>query len=171
MSNVSARLARLERPLYVCFVIGILVPLADFVGNLYPFDMSSLGWRYAAEGLLSSFTLMPLLALAAFAAVAAVAENRRALRAAAFIALAGGALLVVLSLSFVLDAVQLRRQAPADSLGTFDVGVVKALAKHVITVLGLAWLGISGLAASQVSEPEPSRPKDGTPLVMNSAKS
>lgn len=170
MSNAAlARLVRLERSLYICFLLGVLVPLGDFVGNLYPFQMSSLGWRYGAEGVLSSFTLMPLLALAGIAAVAAVADNRRILRTAAVVSLAAGSLLVVLSLSFVLDAVQLRRQAPADAVGTFDLGVVKALAKHLVTIVALAWLGLSGLGASQKTD-GPAKVKDGSPLVMNSAK-
>ncbi len=169
MSNAPARLARIERPLYVCFLIGMVIPLVDLVGNVYPFQFSSLGWRYGAEGLLSSFTLMPLLALALFAAVAAVAENRGVLRVVSIIALAAGALLVVLTLSFILDAVQLRRQAPPESVSMFDIGVVKALAKHIITIFGMVWLGLSALGASQKTE-SLAKSREGSPLVMNSAK-
>lgn len=169
MNNAPARLARIERPLYVCFLITMAVPLVDFVGNVYPFQLSSLGWRYGAEGLLSSFTLMPLMALALFTAVAAIADNRRTLRILAIVALAAGSLLVVLSLSFVLDAVQLRRQAPADSLPLFDLGVIKALAKHLITLVGLVWIGLSGLGASQKTETA-GKSREAAPLITNSSK-
>jgi chromate transport protein ChrA len=150
-------------PAYLVAFLFMVTPLVDFVANVWPLHFGDLQWRYGTSGLLSGFLLTPLLGSILATGLAAALGHHRLLRTVAVLDLVAAVLLLAVALSFVLDAVQYRRNVPAEAVATFDLGTVKSFGKHVAVAVVLAWLGRAGLKAPRPRKQY--RPPDKTPLV------
>jgi hypothetical protein len=134
---------------YCAALLLIVISGLDYAATLWPFQPAELSWRYGAVGLLSSFTLTPLLGGLLLSATAALAGHRRVLRAVAILHLAAAIALLVLLVGFGLDVLQVRRDTAPDARFVTDVGAAKAAIKlGLVTVVAL-WLGVGGIRASR----------------------
>jgi hypothetical protein len=136
-------------PNYFVALLLIALPFVDLVTNVWPVRISALEWRYGTLGLLSGFTLTPLLGIVLAIASAAVLEHRLMQRIIASLNLIGAVLLAVIIVLFALDWLQLRASVQPDPRRGMDVGAAKALAKHALVVIALGWLGIAGIRATR----------------------
>jgi hypothetical protein len=131
----------LTGPLYVVAGLLFLMPTIDFVMSIGAAQFASVQWRFATVGLLSGYTLTPVLGLALALGVAGMARHAAVQRVLVVVCLSMAVLLVVLSLSFVLDVLQLRATIPADGRPAFQSASIRALVKHVLAAFAFGYLG------------------------------
>jgi hypothetical protein len=129
----------------------VALSLLDLVTNVWPLQAGLLEWRYGAWGLLSGYLLTPLLGMIMLAAAAALMGHARALAALFWVNLLVAAVLLVGSVFFVLDVVQLRGAVPVGEQSRYDTGASKALLKHVLVAAALFWLGRACRTAAKQS--------------------
>jgi len=144
-SPKSLSLGPLTGAAYWTGALLILISWLDFGATVWPFRLGDVDWRYGAIGLLSGFTLTPILGGLIIVAVAALAEHRGMLRVAALGHLVAAGALLLLIAAFELDAVQLRRDMASEARTAAAVGAGKAALKLVLTASALVWIGIAGL--------------------------
>ncbi len=157
----SGLLEFLAGPLYWIALLLIATPLVDFVANAWPARGGEVAWRYGAVGLLSGYVLTPLLGLGLAGAIAVTLGHRPVTRILLFISLAAALVLLVASVDFSLDALQLRHNVPAPQRRNFDLGAAKALVKHGSVAVALVWLGVAmfrALRATRAGERGPVAP-------------
>lgn len=135
----------------VYFILGllILVPLLDYLLNVWPVQPGELGWRYGAVGLLGQYLHTPLLGLMLLSLFAWRLKHLRTLRLVAVAGLVVSIVLVLALIGFSLDALQLRMGVDDDARQVFHIGVVRALAKLSTGAVAFGLLGLAGLRAAR----------------------
>jgi hypothetical protein len=131
----------LAGPLYVVAALLIVIPLADFALSVAAPVLSSVQWRFAAVGLLSGFTLTPILGIAMMFVISAILEHRRLQRVLSILCLTIAVVFIVMSAGFVLDVLQLRASVPLEGRPAFQSAWTRALLKHVLAAVALGYLG------------------------------
>jgi len=167
----SSRAVR--RLLAVLFAAGLLILLdqsADLIAILLSrkADLSAANWRFGLFGLVTNRTSALLVGDAMLLASATALGWRNMLKVlgSLHLVLATGAL-AGLAL-FVLDAVQVRRVVPAQSLATFSVA---ALRTGVVALAGAITLGWAGVAAWRTAGIRPRSDRQAAPpLVVTDTK-
>jgi chromate transport protein ChrA len=152
-------------PVYLAGILTALLPMVDLLASVWPPRLGQVEWRFGTLGLLSGFTLSPLLGLIMCMAAAAVLEHRIVQRVLAVFALIGAAKMAAIIVIFSLDWLQFRAAAPADARTGMDVGSVKAIIKHALVAASLIWLGIAGWRASRREH----RARRSTPPLVRDA--
>jgi hypothetical protein len=141
---VSTRLdpeEALAGPLYAVAALLFLLPLVDFLLGIPPAQLSSVQWRFAAVGLLSGYTLTPILGVALAFVVSAMLKQYMAQRVLVLACFLGALLLIVLSMGFLLDVMQLRATVPAEGRPAFSSAWKRAILKHLLSAVVLAYMG------------------------------
>lgn len=131
----------LARPLYAVAAMLVVIPLVDFLLVVPPAEYSSVQWRFAAAGLLSSHTLMPILGLALAFVISAVLKQHSVQRALVVACLTIAVFLGVVCILFVLDVRSLRASVPLDGRPAFSSAWTRALITHALSAATLAYLG------------------------------
>lgn len=127
--------------MYVVAFALILLPILDFVFTIPPAQLSSVQWRFAAFGLLSGVVMLPLVGLALAVAVAGFLRQFHVVRVLLFFCLTIAFVLLVVSLGFILDVLQIRGTVPQEGLAAFTSAWIRALSKLVLSAVVLAYLG------------------------------
>ena len=146
------------------YCIGFLliaISMFDFAGTVLPADVSDVSWRYGAVGLLSGFTLTPLLGGLILSIAAAAAGHRRFGIALATFHLIVAAAVVVLLIGFTLDTLQVRRDTNEEARTLTEIGSLKAAIKLMATAVAVGWLGWAGIRWVR-----PRASDDPSPLVV-----
>ncbi len=141
----TLRLGALTGAAYCVGTLLIATSILDFVGTVWPLTLTDVNWRYGAVGLLSGFTLTPLLGGLILALTASLAGHRNALLVIGVLHLAAALVLVLLIGGFTLDTLQVRRAASEQVRSVAEIGAIKAAIKLVFTVVALLWIGVAGL--------------------------
>ena len=128
-------------PLFVVAIVLVAIPAIDFLLSVPAVNFSSVQWRFAAVGLLSGYTLTPILGISLAFVIATVLKQRGVQLALVILCLTMGTLLLVMCVAFVFDALQLRVQIPADSVAAFNSAWRRALLKHALSGIALIYLG------------------------------
>lgn len=131
----------LTGPLYAVAVLMVVIPAADFLLSVASPQPSSVQWRFAAVGLLSGFTLTPILGLALALVVAGIRRHAVVQWIIVVLCLLSSVLLLVLSTGFVLDVLQLRASVQEQGRQAFQSAWTRALLKHVLAAIVLWYLG------------------------------
>ncbi len=131
----------LAGPLYVVAALLILLPLVDFALSIPATELSSVQWRFAAVGVLSGYTMMPLLGLGLAFVISAVRKQHTVQRGLVLICLTTALALVGMTLSFVLDGLQVRASVPEEGLSAFMNAWTRALLKLALSAVALAYMG------------------------------
>lgn len=134
---------RLATPILVVGLFLIVVPIIDFVGNVWPLRPGAVDWRYGAIGILSTFLLTPILGLVLVSVSAHATERRWLLRVVSLTSFAAGIALIVIIVAFALDAVQVRQSRAVDERWVTVVSFIIASAKHGLATICLLVLGVS----------------------------
>lgn len=152
-------------PVYFAGFLTALLPLVDLAASVWPPRLGQVEWRFGTLGLLSGFTLSPLLGLIMCMAAAAVLQHRIVQKVLAVLAFVGAVKLVAFIVIFGLDWLQFRAAAPAEARPGMDVGSVKAIIKHALVAASLIWLGIAGWRAGRSER----RTRHGSPPLVRDA--
>ena len=131
----------LAGPLYVVAALLIGIPLVDFVLSVPSAELSNVQWRFAAVGLLSGYTLTPILGLAMALVIAAVLKQYAVQRWLVAACLSFGATLIALSAGFMLDVLQLRFSVPSDGRAAFQSAWIRAVVKLGLSMIALVYMG------------------------------
>jgi hypothetical protein len=141
---VSTRLdpeEALGGPLYFVAALLIVVPMVDFVLSVPSAEFSNVQWRFAAVGLLSGYTLTPILGLAMALVIATILKQHSVQRWLVVACLSFGAILIALSLGFLLDMLQLGASVPNDGRAAFNSASTRAIIKLALSMVALAYMG------------------------------
>jgi hypothetical protein len=155
---VSPRLRPWLFGLYALAALLFLQPFIEAFSATWPPRTAELGWRFAVTGIL--YTMLPtvLFALLIAAVAAFFLGHRTGLRVVGVIALILGVVVTLLTASFVLDALQLRRIVRTEAKGGYDLAGIKAVVTALIAIASCAALGVGAFRATQRSgAPGPSR--------------
>lgn len=162
------KLGRVAGPTYFLALLFLGLSALDFVMNVWPLRPGDVSWRYGAIGLAGGFLLTPLLGLVILLAASRYFGHQGVRRLTLILSAALAALLLLASLSFVLDALQMRRAVEAAQKWMFDGGVAKALVKLTTGAVSAAWVaGAAFDRGGRVSGDRTTR-RDGAPLVVGS---
>jgi hypothetical protein len=129
----------LSGPLYFVATILVAVPLVDFVFSVQSPELSSSQWRFATVGLLSGYTLSPVLGVALAFTVAAILKHYTVQRALVIACLTSAVIFALLSYQFWTDMQsQLFSQ---DAAAAFKSAGNRAIIKLILTSIAFGYLG------------------------------
>jgi hypothetical protein len=166
--QTSLRFDRAQGPIYFLAFLFLALPFMDFIMNVWPLQLDKVNWRYGAFGLAGGFLLTPLLGLVMLLVTAILYDNRRTLTVTAVISSIVALALILLSMAFVLDSLQMRSGVPVDQKRVFDAGVLKALVKDATGAICAAWVAFAAMRSrSGVSAPSK---RDRSALVVGRAE-
>jgi hypothetical protein len=131
----------LSGPLYVVAIVLVVIPTIDFVLSVPEVNFGSVQWRFAAAGLLSGYTLTPILGISLAFVIASVLKHHGVQRALVIFCLTIGVSLLVMCVGFVFDALQLRALIPNDGRAAFNSAWHRAVWKHTLAAVALLYLG------------------------------
>lgn len=144
--------------LYALAVLLFLQPFIEAFAATWPPRASEVGWRFAVTGIL--YTMLPtvLVALLIAAVAAFFLGHRTGLRIVGVIALVLGVVVILLTSSFALDALQLRRIVRPEAKGGYDLAGIKAVVTALLAIASCTVLGVGAFRATQrLPAPEASR--------------
>ena len=95
----------------------------------------------------SAFLLTPLIGVCIAAAVAAA--HRRVLRLFGFLSALGAVALLLVTIMFTLDVVQLWGQVPLEGQSSYRIGATRAWVKNLAVVAALVWLAVGALRGAR----------------------
>lgn len=131
----------LAGPLYLVAALLVLVPLVDFVLSVPPPELSSTQWRFTALGLLSGYTLLPLLGAALAFTVSAIVKHYALQRALVILCLTSAVLFGLLSYRFWVDMGTQRFATAPDQMPAFISAGNRAIIKLILTTVTFGYLG------------------------------
>jgi chromate transport protein ChrA len=147
--RLQSDLRTIAWPVYLAGFLTFLLPLVDLLASVWPVRFGQLQWRFGTLGLLSGFTLSPVLGIVMCMLAAAMLEHRVVQRVLGVVNVLGAVLLVAIIVIFSLDWLQYRAAAPDNARRSMDAGSIKAILKHAIVAFTLLWLGIAGWRAGR----------------------
>ena len=139
-------------PVYLMGGLMIALPTIDLLLSVSPMRFGAAAWRFGAGGILTKGLLTPFLGLMIWFMAAWFLEHRVMLRVLAAIAAVASILLVLMSVSFALDALQMRPQVVPGAARTFAFTVATTLLKDrgiLCRRAGVGELGVEGRPASK----------------------
>lgn len=164
-SALSERIASLAGPAYCVAALLIVTPLGDFLTGVWPWRLGAVDWRFASSGLLSGFLLTPLLGALIAIGVAAVSGHERLLRTLGLATLSMSALCFLVSLLFILDALQVSSAVPAQQRRAFYDASIKALLKYALACGASFWLGRRAYRLGSFRMPHRNSEQRGTIVI------
>lgn len=132
----------LTGPLYLVAALLVVFPIVDYVLSVPPPAMSDVQWRFAAVGLLSNYTLTPILGLAMAFVISAFLKHHSLQRWLVVACLSLAVILIALSLGFVLDSLQVRASVPEEGRAAFASAWKRAFIKHALATVALVYMGL-----------------------------
>jgi hypothetical protein len=167
-SQLSDRRRYLIGPAYFIAVLLILFAYLDFLLSVWPLKLGDPRWRFGTIGVISSYSGWILLGFLLLFWFAAIAGHRLILKLLAVACLLEAMALLLATMAFPLDVLQLRREVPPDDMWTFQAAAGRAVLKNLACILAFGWMAI---AAFKGARPEPgsrSRRTEPTPLIVGS---
>jgi hypothetical protein len=131
----------LAGPLYLLAGMLVLLPWVDFILTVPPADLTNAQWRFDALGLLSEYSLVPVLGIAVALVVSAIRKQYSLQRALVIACLTIAVLFLVLSIAFLRDMDDARAYVKADDMPAFSSATTRAIIKLLLTSISLAYLG------------------------------
>ena len=161
-------LRKLTAPAYFVAALLVILPVLDFLTNVWPLQPGQAVWRYGSAGLLSGFVLTPLLGVLVALALAAASEHARALGVLAVLSIVVAVGFVLVAGVFVLDALQVRASVPPQRRPQFEIGIWRAVVKYLVVSIALVWLGIGARrAARHARHRRREASRDAPPAVLS----
>lgn len=133
--------------------VGLLTlgfPIVDLVLATAPFDFGAMEWRYQFTGRMSQMLMTPVLGIALLAAAGHLGRSRGVLLTSRILGWGGAALVLGLTILFVVDGSVAAEQIPEDAQGVFRLGAIRAIVKNILTVGAFGLLGWSSVPSGSV---------------------
>jgi len=154
-------------------IICIAYPLADLLLNNWPLQPGDLAWRYQLVGMLSQLLITPLIGVAFLAGSGLLKQGGGYLRWGGIVSFGTGAIVLLLTLVFILDGLQLKNLIEVDEVYVFQRSTIRAVAKNVISSAGFLYVGYGAWKAGREMSArgvDPGKDKNANPsaIVMKS---
>jgi hypothetical protein len=139
----------------VVYAVGflfVLLPLADTFAQVWPPSFGNPGWRYGTVGLGANYLISVLFGMLLMTLVANFRWHRRTLTFLGILDLVMALVALLGTMSFLLDAAQVRMGVPRDNmqaLRIFDIGAEKAVFKYLLSEVVLVWMGVASWRAAK----------------------
>ena len=144
-----SQLRRLSLPAYFVCLALLLLPLADVLTTLFPWQFGDARWRFGAVGLVSNALLLPMAGLLIALAAARVAEHGRMRVAIGVVSAAAATLCLVALVLFGLDALQTRAAVRPEMRTSFNVASITAALKTLVAGVTFSFLALAARAGPQ----------------------
>ncbi len=145
----TARSYPIARALYPTGALLIGAAGLEFMARAWPLEVTSVGWRFAAETAFLSAAPMVLLGFAVLVLAAWADDQPWLLRVMALVALGYGALLLPLLAGFTLDTLQFRDMAQAQARGLIRNRALVAGATGLLASVASVSLSIGAWRAAR----------------------
>lgn len=165
------RRRHLAGPAYFISVLLILFAYIDFVLNIWPLNPAEARWRFGSVGVFSSYTVWLLLGFLLLLWFAQSAGNHGLLKLVAVLCLLEAVVLLLATLAFPLDVLQLKRDVPPADLWTFQAAAGRTVLKNLLSIIGFLWLGVAGFRSARPEPGSRSRRTEPSPLIVGSDRS
>ncbi len=135
--------------LYLLALVLLAQPLIETAAATWPLRPGLVGWRFAFTGIF--YTMLPttMVALLIAAGAAFLLGHRGVLRTVAVLTVILGAIVVLLTVSFGLDALQMRKLVRQEAKSGFDAASLKAVLTAAFAVIACVTLSVGGFRASR----------------------
>ena len=161
-----------HRPLmgaaYFISILLLLFAYLDFALNVWPVNAGEARWRFGTVGVFSSYTGWLLLGYLLLLWFAMSAGNRGLLKVVAILCLLEAVVLLLATLAFPLDVLQLQRSVPPTDLWTFKAAAGRTVFKNLLSVVAFLWLAVAGFRAAKPEPGSRSRRTEPSPLIVGS---
>jgi hypothetical protein len=138
---------RLLPAIYAISLAFILAPLIDIVTNVWPMEPGDMQWRFAFFGVAANYLISPLFGVGMLAVAGALSHHRGVLLTAMVLAVIGAVALLVCSLLYGLDVLQLRGNVREEAAFAFKVGSAKSMFKMLLTAVALILVAVGSRRA------------------------
>jgi hypothetical protein len=162
------RRRNLISPAYFISALLILFAYVDFVLNIWPLNAGEARWRFGAVGVFSSYTGWLLLGYLLLLWFAMAAGHRGLLKAVAVLCLLEAIVLLLATLAFPLDVIQLKNGVPASDLWTFEAAAARTVFKNLLSIVAFFWMALAGFRGSKPEPGSRSRRTEPSPLIVGS---
>jgi len=122
-------------------IICVAYPLADLLLNNWPLQPGDLSWRYQLVGMLSQLLITPLIGVAFLAGSGLLNQGSGFLKWGGVVSLVTGLIVLLLTVSFILDGLQLKNLIEADEVYVFQRSTIRAVVKNIISAAGFLYVG------------------------------
>ncbi len=142
MSNDEHPLRHFTVAGYLVALLFLVHPFVDVVTNSWPLNPASMEWRFGFFGVAANYLISPMFGLGVAGLVSALNGHRHGLLANALIGALAALFLLVGSMLYALDVLQLQNNVRPEAEFAFRVGSMKSFFKLVTSafVFGvLAW--------------------------------
>lgn len=141
-------------------IVCIAYPFADLLLNNWPIQVGDIAWRFQFVGMMSQLLITPLIGVAFLAGAGILNQGGPFLKLGGFVSLVTGLLVLLLTVSFILDGLQLRNLVAADEIPIFQMSMIRALLKNLITGVGFIYVGYGAIKAGSEMRRKRSTPHD-----------
>lgn len=167
-SHTQDRHRHLVGAAYFISILIILFAYLDFALNVWPLNAGEARWRFGVVGVFSSYTGWLLLGYLLLLWFAMTAGNRGLLKVIAIFCLLEAVVLLLATLAFPLDVLQLKRNVPPADLWTFEAAAGRTVFKNLLSVVAFLWMAVAGLKAARPEPGSRSRRTEPSPLIVGS---
>jgi hypothetical protein len=146
---VTDLLRRFTLASWLIALLFVINPIVDAATNAWPFYPASVEWRFASTGILSNYFVSILFGLLMMGAIAVAKQQRTVLRLVGGVSGLLALFLLVASVSYGFDTLQLRPVVREEQLPMFRIGAVKTAFKIGGAVLGTVLLALGAFKAAR----------------------
>jgi hypothetical protein len=168
--GAATLIAKLSPAIYPIAALCMVAQPLDQLFNLPAVDLSSVHWRFAAVGLLTTVAVLPLLGLLLALVTSLVCGHRWIYRITMTIAALAFILLTVGIGVFALDSLQVRSDFNPQLVRRFDITVVKAVIMQLAELTTLGLLLWTGARAGRALRRAAAAPAAADTLVMTGGR-
>jgi chromate transport protein ChrA len=135
--------------LYLLALVLLAQPLIETAAATWPLRPGLVGWRFAFTGIF--YTMLPTTMVALFIAAGTswLLGHRAVLRTVAVLTVVLGGVIALLTVSFGLDALQMRKLVRPEANAGFDAASLKALLTAGLAIIACVSISIGVFRATR----------------------
>lgn len=134
---------------YLVALMFIALPVVDAATNAWPWSLGNEQWRFGAAAILSGYLISILFGLLLLGAIAVAGAHKRTLYVTSAVSGLLALVLLAMSISFILDTLQLRGVVREEQVEMFQIGAVKTGSKLALSMAAMIVLAIASFKAAK----------------------
>lgn len=142
---------------YLVALMFIILPVVDAATNAWPWSLGNEQWRFGAAAILSGYLISIIFGLLFLAAVARGSGHKSTLYLTSAVSLLFALVLLVFSISFILDTFQVRNVVREEQFEMFKIGAAKTAFKLGLSLVATIVLAIASFKAAKDVGGKPSQ--------------
>jgi hypothetical protein len=167
-SQLLDRRRHIVLPAYFVSILLILFAYLDFLLSIWPFKPGDPRWRFGSVGVISSYSGWILLGYLLMLWFALSAGHQTMLKLLGILCLVEALVLLLATVAFPLDVLQIRREVPPDDLWTFTAAAGRAVLKNLASIAAFAWMALAAFRGTRSDPGHRSRRTEPSPLIVGS---